>query len=280
VNNGRDLPLLSAFIGVHRRFHSFSRCSLWLMWGPFVAEMLGRTKSWLAWLAGAVLALVFGGAGCGKSQPPVAKYGPPPAPPAGKPDKLTTRLEESKEWRQLVAAWAEAERLLARQWDGKKEVKVEADPKTGILVGIEVAKVSVGTLRGADQLSAAEADFLTQGLSQLAARVRDWGLSPTMCYVLMQFSMERDSAKRLSERLPLIEKLAAQGRISPVVADKVRSSAKLLGIDDDLAKLKPAETWKTMPADERKQIVETRDATKVQMDKLRKLLDAGKTEGK
>ena len=46
--------------------------------------MIGRGKSRLMWLGGSLCALLFGGVGCGRSEPP-ALYGPPPKPPAGAP---------------------------------------------------------------------------------------------------------------------------------------------------------------------------------------------------
>jgi hypothetical protein len=241
-----------------------------------MAAMIGRTKSWLAWLAGSVLALVFGSAGCGKDERPVAKYGPPPVPPAGKPDKPTGSLEESREWKQVVSAWAGAEKLLAKpkQWDGKKEVKPDEEPKKSVRAGLETAKANIAALLGAGLLTAAEAEFLTQGLGQLSTGVAAWGGPIMLCYVIVPLSMERASARRLAERQPLIEKLAAQGKISPAVADKIRASTKLLGIEGDLATLSSAEKWKDMPADEREKTIKTREAAKAQVRKLKKLLDA------
>jgi hypothetical protein len=62
-----------------------------------MATTIGRVGSRLLWLAGAVVAMVFGSSGCGRQEPP-ALYGPPPA---GKPDQPQVLADKQAE--QLVA---------------------------------------------------------------------------------------------------------------------------------------------------------------------------------
>jgi hypothetical protein len=62
-----------------------------------MATTMGRVGSRLLWLAGAVVAMVFGSSGCGREEPP-ALYGPPPA---GRPDQSKAPADTKAQ--QLVA---------------------------------------------------------------------------------------------------------------------------------------------------------------------------------
>jgi len=234
-----------------------------------MARMIGRTKSWLVWLAGSALALVFGSAGCGKDERPAPVYGAPPAPPAGKPDKPTGSLEDSKDWKVITDAWDFAKRAHSTQ------LRKEADAR------FAAANEAATRLVASGLLLPEEAGLLAIENEQLGVQmhsVRASDASPRETHPAPA-GEQKACWDRLARRLPLLQGVVAGGKVHRAAAEKT-----LANIEADLAVLsdqkKLAELSASWGKKEGAEAAKTRDAVKEQVEKLKKLLDADKAEGK
>jgi hypothetical protein len=81
----------------------------------------------------------------------------------------------------------------------------------------------------------------------------------------------QQSFERLAKRLPLLEKLVEGGKINRVAVEKV-----LATVEADLIVLADEKQVKQLAEKQRPEAEKTRDAVKVQVEKLKKLLDEGK----
>lgn len=234
-----------------------------------MAKMIGRTKSWLAWLAGAALALVFGGAGCGGA---AVKYGPPPSPPlppgsSGQSKTSVGELEASADWKIIVEAWSFAGPLVLK--NGTKAQYRESDER------LAAAKEAANRLAKARLLTESEAGLLAieaDKLVQLRTANRRWptdaGPAP-MCYgPALPDEVTRPCLERLAKRLPLLGNLAQGRKIHGVAMDKVLSS-----VESDLKVLSDNPAGYNS-ADRRAEAEKTRDAVKAQVEKLKQQLKA------
>jgi hypothetical protein len=190
--------------------------------------------------------------------------------------RIKARLEagplgETSEWQRLAETWKEAERIAASKpysypFD-------EAGQKT-LLLRLAQAGRDADTLLKAELLSAPEAALLQKESEALVERVRRFRpteLRNAECYKPMVFFPARESAARLAERLPLLEKMAAAGRVQPAALRKV-----LAAVERDLAALDRESDLQQLDAAERAAAEQTREAVKAEVEKLRKLL-AGET---
>jgi len=232
-----------------------------------MAELIGRTRSWAAWLVGAALALVFGGAGCGTGGGE-AKYGPPARPPAGQPvpGKTTGSLEESTDWKTVTGAWDFC-MPLATSGKSTTAQRKEADEK------LKAAGEAGDRLVAAGLLAAAEAGLLAAEAEKVKADI--YRNPPTdtkvLCYEAAAFAPARESSARLAARLPLLEALARDGKVHRQVLDKVAAT-----IQGDLAVLSSETLLKQLPAEKRAEAEKTREAVKAELAKLNKLLEEKK----
>jgi hypothetical protein len=237
-----------------------------------MAAMIGRSKTWFWWLAGFLCALVFGrGVTAGEA---AKKYGVnvrPPAVEPGKPrppaaeEKPAASLEESGDWKTIVEAWNFAKPL----GDSHKSTtaqRKEADDK------LKAAREAGDKLVAAGLLVAAEAGLLSAEQDRIRADVyRDPPTdSQVTCYDRMMLSPAQQSFDRLSKRLPLLEELVKGGKVHSSVADKVLGT-----IEADVAALSDEKQLAALK-DKKAEAGKTRDAVKAEVEKLRKLLDAGK----
>jgi hypothetical protein len=233
-----------------------------------MAAMIGRGKSWLVWCAGLLCALVFG-RNAGGGEATQDKYGVRPRPPAEGPDrpaeKPAASLEESADWKTITAAWDFCAPLVASGKSTEAQ-RNEADEK------LKAAREAADRLAAAGLLAAAEAGLLAAEGDKIKA---DIGRNPPTdfkgtCYLMGVIPPAHQSMTRLSTRLPLLEKLAEGGKIHKPAVEKV-----LATIEADLAVLgdekKLGELGKA-----RAEAEITRDAVKAQVEKLKKLLEAGK----
>jgi hypothetical protein len=210
--------------------------------------LIGRTKSWLAWLAGAALALVFGGAGCGQGHSPACKYGPPPSPPP--PVNPPTvhpagSLEASAEWGVVLATFKSDEDRTIHP-SAKRDIYGQALAATAKLAD-----------RGL--LSPQEAELLNM---EIKARERAF-LIATTCYSGMEAPAQQKSFRSLSARLPLLEKMVAGGRIQRAAAEKI-----LATVETDLATLSDEKNLALLGV-QRAAAEKTRDEVKAAVEKLK-----------
>ncbi|HOX05287.1 MAG TPA: hypothetical protein PK280_02705 [Planctomycetota bacterium] len=231
-----------------------------------MAEMIGRTKSWLAWFAGAVMALVFGGSGCGRDggqQQPV--YGGPPArpvqppapaqPPAGRtiPAQSDAGLEESADWKVIAEAWDFA-MPFARSGKSTTAQRKEIDAR------LAAAREAGARLVKAGLLSAREASLLASEADKAVADIRRDPPVGVLCYEVASIpAVQRLSFRSIAERLPATEVLIKEGKVQPAAIGKV-----LEAIEADLVTL----------ADEKRRAELGDRTSKEEADKLRAELTA------
>jgi hypothetical protein len=235
-----------------------------------VAAMIGRSKSWLVWCAGFLCALVFG-RNAGGAEPATEKYGVRPRPPAEGPDqpaeKPAASLEESADWKVVTGAWDFC-MPLAKNGQSTTGQRKEADEK------LKAAREAADRLAAAGLLAAAEAGLLAAEADKIKADIyRDPPTdSKVLCYDRAFLPPAQQSFDRLARRLPLLEKLAVGGKVHKPAVDKV-----LATVEADLAVLGDEKKLGDL-RDEKKraEATKTRDAVKAQLEKLKKLLDAGK----
>jgi hypothetical protein len=194
-------------------------------------------------------------------------------------------IEETAEWKQLTAVWREAEAVGSGR---RGDYPFDAAGKKRLLTDLEKAQAGVGALAAAGQLSEAEAKLLKTDLAALVHGVqmkRPTEMRNATCYEPMMFvPPAQQSLKRLSEKLPLLEKMAARERLSGTVVEKV-----LVSVERDLSVLGgPAgPTWppkqddsgatteearsalEALPADRRAEAEKTRDAVKAAVQRIR-----------
>lgn len=244
-----------------------------------MAKMIGRTKSWLTWIAGALLALVFGRSGSGGEEPPPVYGMPRPAPveePAKPPEKppAPANLEDSKEWKTITAAWDFAKPLADSGKSTNKQRK-EADEKLKAAAEAAAALAGAGLLNTSESgLLAAEADKLKKDIYRNPP-VAGPDEPQVECYKMAYVPAAQQSFDRLAARLPLLRRLAAESKLHKPAIDKV-----LATIEADVATLSDEKKISEIKdADKRAEAEKTRDAVKAELEKLKKQL-AGTAEAK
>jgi hypothetical protein len=233
-----------------------------------MAMMIGRTKSWLAWVCGAVCALVFGcGSPAGEAPPPV--YGMPrPSPekePAKAPEKppAPANLEDSREWKTIIEAWDFA-RPLADSGKSTTRQRKEADEK------LKAAAEAAAVLAGLGLLNTSESGLLSAEADKLKADIcREQPTDSTAkCYETMAIQPAQQSFDRLAARLPLLRRLVAESKLHKPAVEKV-----LATIEADVATLSDEKKLAEIKdADKRADAERIRDSVKTELDKLKKQL--------
>jgi len=184
----------------------------------------------------------------------------------GKPQ---ARLEQSSDWRAVVGAWAYA-KPLATSGKSTTAERRAADEK------LEAAKVAIGRLVEADVLSLPEAELLRADAADIHKDI--YREPPTdnrvMCYAMMYTPPAQRSLDRLSKRLPLLEKLAAGGKLNPAACEKIIAAAEA-----DLAVLSRKEELVHLPPGEKEKTSTTRDAVRSAVERLRARLGAPARRG-
>lgn len=235
--------------------------------------MYGKTKNWLMWLGGFLCALVFGSSGCEKNAPPpTTKYGAPPMPvkpPPPAPDKVPAAgdLESSADWKAISDAWAFATPL-AESGKSTETQRKQAKEK------MAAARAAAGRLVKSGLLSTAEEELLAAESGSVVEKMLrnppepEPGGAVVVCYATLPAVPARDSLERLNARLPILTKLAAQKSVTRPVIDKT-----LATIESDLATLSDEKKLSALAPEERVGAAKTRDAVRVQVEKLKALLN-------
>jgi hypothetical protein len=172
-------------------------------------------------------------------------------------------LSESKGWQRILAAWKEAEEIISGKRGG-----FDKAGKERLLDDLSQAKADTAELQKAKLITEPEAGLLIKDLGFLAAGVQSMRTTEEMnftCYKRAFVPPSHRSLQRLSERLPLLEKLAAAETIHPEVVGKV-----LVSIEADIRNLDKEESLKEFAkAEEREKAEKTRDAAKAAALRLR-----------
>jgi hypothetical protein len=213
--------------------------------------------------AGLVLLMALGFApasGCNTA----AEEGTPAA--FADPATPAKELSESKGWQRILAAWNEAEEIAS----GKRgDYPFDEKGKKQALANLTQAEADAADLQKAKLITEPEAGLLLKDLAVLTAGVqakRPTEMKMATCYEPMRIQPGHDSFQRLSDRLPLLEKLAAAETLRREVVEKV-----LVSIEADIATLAKEESLKEFSTTEKRQAAEkTREAAKAAAQQLRR----------
>jgi len=169
---------------------------------------------------------------------PEGKAAAPAKPASG---ALTARAE----WKRVQQIWTEADAIAS---GARGDYPFDRAGQTRVLSGLDAAGKDIDALVRSGALSAPEGGLLKQVLQQLRLGVgakHPTEMRTARCYEAMMVTVGRDSLRRLKDRLPLLEKLAASKRLEAAVVAKV-----LTRIESDVQTLEGGETDLT-PADRR-----------------------------
>ncbi|HUT36499.1 MAG TPA: hypothetical protein VNE39_23630 [Planctomycetota bacterium] len=215
--------------------------------GRDVLRAAGTGPRWRRRLVGGGLSLLaaLGVPACGSSaDAPAAKTAPDPKP-----------LADTPEWQRTEATWREADEIAS----GKRgPYPFDAAGKKRVLAALETAGKDIEALQSNGSLGAAAAGLLRQDLALLVRGVqekRPTEMRMATCYEPMAFTPVQDSMARLTARLPLLEKLAAAGRVQPQVVAKV-----LLSVERDIATLADEKLLSPLPQPDRLKVEGIRNA--------------------
>ena len=183
------------------------------------------------------------------------------------------RLEETKPWNHLTAVWREAEEI----GSGKRgDYPFDERGKAQILGELVTAAGNLDEMKDAALLTSTEAELLKKELARLTAGVRaklPTEMRNATCYAPMEFMPCQESFSRLTDRLPLLEKLASSERLQPQVVSKVLGT-----IEEDIALLEKKEARDTLPASQRMEAEKACAAAKSYVQKIKSALQAEATE--
>ncbi|HOX05289.1 MAG TPA: hypothetical protein PK280_02715 [Planctomycetota bacterium] len=174
-------------------------------------------------------------------------------------------LAGSPDWLKLAAAWGEAEEVISGR---RGQYPFDQAGKQRLLAQLDEAAAAADRLATTGLLSAAERDLLKKDLAEFKPGVeakRPTEMRLATCYRPMSLATLHP-AVHLAERLPLLEKMAAAGKVQPAVLRKV-----LVSVESDLAALQSDPKLLAHPDAEK-----TRDAAKAEVEKLRKSLEERK----
>ena len=144
-----------------------------------------------------------------------------------------SRVEGSAEWKALEAAWKEAEAVAS---GSRGQYPFNEAGQKRLLESLAGAGKGLDHLVKVGLLAAPASELLKKDLALLDTKVR--GFRPTemkgaTCYEPMAMPVpQRESLGRLRDRLPLVERLEAGGKLPRAVLEKL-----LRGIERDLAQL-------------------------------------------
>lgn len=179
-------------------------------------------------------------------------------------------LDETKHWKHLTAVWREAEEIGSGKRGG---YPFDEMGKQRILGGLSTVNDNLDKLENAGLLDEAETGLLKQELALLTSRVqakRPTEMRMATCYEPMSFTPAQDSLKRLTDRLPLIEKLADSETLQRQVISKVFDT-----VESDLALLEKQENRDRLPDDQKPTADEVTQAAKSYIEKMKAKLNDG-----
>jgi len=165
----------------------------------------------------------------------------------------TGTLSESKAWQRVGETWTEADNVASGR---KGPYPFDRKGKEALLAALKTREGDLDALVTAKLLSPPEAGLLKKELARLAVGVqekRPTEMRMATCYDPVAVVPARDSARRLSDRVDLLEKLAAVETLHPAATVKA-----LIAIEADLVVLDKDEHLKGLREDERPKAVEVR----------------------
>lgn len=175
-------------------------------------------------------------------------------------------LARTPEWGHLAAAWTQAEEALHF---ARGLYPFDQKGQRALLDSLNLALKDVDALLAMDCLSAPEAGLLKEDLQDLIREIADRRPSDpdvlVSCYepILGVTYHTAEAAEALSKRLLLLEKLASARTVQPEVIYKVLATA------EDQVRQIDGEGLKQMPEDARAKAVQSREAAKAHLPRIR-----------
>lgn len=143
------------------------------------------------------------------------------------------RVEGSAEWRTLESAWKEAEAVAS---GSRGQYPFNEAGQKRLLESLARAGQGLDRLVKDGLLAQPAAELLKKDLALLDGKVRAFRpteMKGATCYEPMAMRVpQRESLERLRDRLPLVERLEAGGKLPKAVLEKL-----LKGLERDLAQL-------------------------------------------
>jgi hypothetical protein len=167
---------------------------------------------------------------------------------------------EPVDWKAIDDAW-KTSRPLADS--GKSTSAQRMQAKTELEKAVESAKL----MAEQGQISHQEADLLAAEAETMRRQIYRNPPSDQMvkCYKRAWVPPAQKSFARIEKRLPLVEKLASQGKVHPKALEKIIGT-----IEKDLKLLSDESKLKDLKGDARIKAIQTRDAMKARLGELRK----------
>ena len=176
-------------------------------------------------------------------------------------------LSSTSQWKQIVTVWKEAEEI----GSGKRGAyPFDKKGRKATLDALAEAGKNVAALQEAGHLTASEAALMTKELQRLTRGVqakRPTEMRGATCYKPMWMPGAKQSVGRLTERVPLLEKMAESGKLKPEVVSRA-----LATIEADIKTLSDPAKVKQLPEAERGAATKLRDKATETLTKIKALL--------
>jgi len=178
-------------------------------------------------------------------------------------------LGGAQEWRRLVSVLSEADEIAANK---RGPYPFSEKGKKHLLARFADAEKDVDRLASAGTIGGAAAGLLKKDLAERRAVVQSFRpteMKNATCYSPMPMVWPaKRSMGRLADRLPLLERLAAEQRLRPEVVRRV-----LVAVERDLATLDSQPEVAHLPAAERAEATKLRAAVRAALSRIRGRLD-------
>jgi hypothetical protein len=233
-----------------------------------MARMIGGMRRGAVWFFGLLFAMIFGrtagaqegGPREGPPPPPPPRWREPVKPPEKKPEG---GLAESADWKVVKEAWNFGT-LLAKSGESTTKQREESDKK------FKAAEEAAKRLVAAGLISAAEAGLLAAEAEKIHGDI--YRNPPTdfqgTCYATAYAPPAVICLSRLTERLSLLEKVVASGKVNKAVVEKVLGT-----IEADLAILSDEKQLAKLENDQKRtEAAKTRKAVEAQLEKVKALI--------
>jgi hypothetical protein len=181
-------------------------------------------------------------------------------------------VAETTEWKHIESVWKKAEKITSSE---PYSYPFNDEEKKALLADVESLKKDVAALLSAGKINDAQSGLLNKNIEQLMRQIdayRTKEMQCATCYLSARFIRAEVSMERLSDRMPLIEKLAASEKLSPKVVEKI-----LVSIEKDVAVLSDEKELNKLGEEKRAKAVEIRDAINKHVEKIREKIKGGKS---
>ncbi|TET34382.1 MAG: hypothetical protein E3J72_14580 [Planctomycetota bacterium] len=187
----------------------------------------------------------------------------------GRDGKKTGDEGRPEEQSHLESVWSEATEIAS----GKRGAyPFDKKGKKKILAELEKAKTDIDTLESNGTICGALASILRKDLAVFVVGVNEkqpTELRPLMCYSPKMFLPAKASMKRLTERMPLLEKLLAREKVNKALVSKV-----LENIEKEISILEQEHYIRMLTPDEKTEAEELKKKAASQIEKIRAKLES------